>query len=292
MGNSFYYFQELFSPSGGVQMQYPILMADYTFYSKKDIDDYLTLLSQTSDYFDSLMVFETDKSKRGYFMADYSLQKVCDQCNSLMSEALLNSNSHFLQKTFAERMKQAIDSGILTKKEADHYQDVHTGILISSVLPAYEKLGKSLKALSGTGKNESGLAAFPQGKEYYPSLYDIFKEERCTQLAMLSLLDMGIHYYGFSYERVKEILSAYGITEEEQIRNIYEYIVEEPANYPKYYWSYLQFKLLKKKAEEIWGSSYNDCRFHTFLLQSGPSDFQNLEKRLQSETNRSSQKTA
>lgn len=483
LGNRFYYLQELLSPSGGIQTQYPVLMAEYEFRTHEDIDDYLALLADTPDYFASLLRFENEKANRGYFMADYTLAKVCSQCSSLFDPDILQNNSHFLQQTFTDRLQEAVSNDLITQAEAAEYEKEHTDILLNLVSPSYIELSNSLMKLSGSGKNESGLAHFSLGKDYYqwlfssntgsdaeiPSayralssnyyehlkkltedinafnqyknlsseelnyfplsapeemlqdlagrmkkdfpditslptysecsvmvknvspaledytapayymtppiddvtdnviyingknvpagislyttlahegypghlfqttyshlyqqgekmppirsilnypgyaegwalytelfafsyagnllfeetgkdyyalLYDIFKEERCTQLAMLSLLDLGIHYYGFSKEKAASILKSYGIQDENQIQGIYEYIVEEPANYPKYYWSYLQFEELKKKAEEKWGNDYSDYRFHTFLLHSGPSDFKNLEERLMKE---------
>lgn len=119
------------------------------------------------------------------------------------------------------------------------------------------------------------------GNPSYSSLYSVFADERRSQLSLFSLLDIAIHYYGITFERANEILSAYGITRQEQARNIYEYIVAEPTNYPKYYWGYLEFMKLKDMAKKKWGNSYSDYRFHQFVLQTGPSDFESLNVKLQ-----------
>ncbi len=97
---------------------------------------------------------------------------------------------------------------------------------------------------------------------------------------MLSLLDIAIHYYGIQYDRVKEILNSYGILDDTQTKEIYEYIVEEPTTYPKYYWGYLEIMKLKDNAKKYWSNSYSDYRFHQFFLQSGPSDFESLNHKL------------
>ena len=118
------------------------------------------------------------------------------------------------------------------------------------------------------------------GKTDYRLLYDIYKQERRASLAMLSLLDVGIHYYGFTFERVQELLANHGINNETTAREIYEYIVEEPGNYPKYYWSFLEILSLKEAAKETMGTNYSDYAFHQFFLESGPSDFTSLGARL------------
>lgn len=170
-GNSFFYFNEFFSPSGGIQGQYPILLTEYTFRQKEDITDYLSLLSNTCNYFDSLMIFETEKAKRGFFMPDYSLSKTVTQCSSIIELDSLNSTSHFLQTTFEERIQKAIRSNIITTEEGTAFIAENNRLLKERVYPAYQNLGTSLSALSGSGKNENGLFYYPQGKEYYEWLF-------------------------------------------------------------------------------------------------------------------------
>ena len=121
------------------------------------------------------------------------------------------------------------------------------------------------------------------GKTDYRLLCDIYKQERCVSLALLSLLDIGIHYYGMDLSRVSELLNAHGITDTATIRDIYEYIIEEPCNYPKYYWGNIEILALKDLAQKEMGSSYSDYTFHKFFLESGPSDFSSLRERLKAE---------
>ena len=55
----------MFSPSGGIQIQYPILMAEYTFRCKEDIENYLALLKMTPEYFASYCDFTKEKVQKG-----------------------------------------------------------------------------------------------------------------------------------------------------------------------------------------------------------------------------------
>ena len=66
-----------------------------------------------------------------------------------------------------------------------------------------------------------------------------------------------------------------------QIQMIYEYIVEEPACYLKYYLGCLEIVSLKEAARTILGDSYSDLAFHTFLLDAGPAPFAILSDQLQ-----------
>jgi len=64
---------------------------------------------------------------------------------------------------------------------------------------------------------------------------------------------------------------------------VYEYIVEEPCNYSKYYWGYMEILSLKETAKKHMGEYYSDYAFHQFFLESGPSDFDSLKNKLKEE---------
>ena len=44
-----------------MQSQLPILLADYTFRDKRDVEDYLELLTLSGDYLVSLLEYEKEK---------------------------------------------------------------------------------------------------------------------------------------------------------------------------------------------------------------------------------------
>lgn len=100
--------------------------------------------------------------------------------------------------------------------------------------------------------------------------------DRDMQLCLYSLLDLSIHYDGASYEKVHSLLQRFGLADPAVTRAIYEYIVEEPTNYPKYYIGYLELLELKDAAKKLWGEAYSEKRFHAFFLESGPCDFATL----------------
>jgi uncharacterized protein (DUF885 family) len=107
------------------------------------------------------------------------------------------------------------------------------------------------------------------------------KHNRSLLLCLYSLLDIMIHYDGASYETIADILEACGITSESSARTIYEYLVEEPTNYLKYYLGYLEILALQSEAKELWGESYEDFYFHKFLLDCGPSDFPTIRSAME-----------
>ena len=98
--NQFSCYSEPLSPSSGAQSQLPILLAEYTFRTEQDVEDYLALLEQTDDYFSSLLCYEREKAREGLLLSASSLEKVCLQCDTILTLSDLKTGRHFLQTTF------------------------------------------------------------------------------------------------------------------------------------------------------------------------------------------------
>ncbi|MBP3351498.1 MAG: DUF885 domain-containing protein [Lachnospiraceae bacterium] len=480
--NQFPYYTEPLSPGSGMQSQLPILLAEYTFRSKQDVEDYLKLLDQTDEYFGGLLTFEQEKAAEGLFMSSTSVDKVIEQCDTIVTKEDLKANTHFLQTTFQERLDGLQKEGLVTTAEAETYMQQNNRLLSTVLLPAYQALGDGLTILKDEKIPLQGLAAHPQGKEYYkallisetgsyrsieeikallqkqldveygtlisllsqcaeptlvsaeatvtecfpcenagemlqklteymgtlfpsmttvedtnpqvkvknisPSLeeycapafyltpplddtdsnviyinqknspeslelfttlahegypghmyqsvysnnllagqdtglvrqllwyggylegwalyveflsYDcasgmmeeqgyspqaeyiqIEKHNRSLQLCLYSLLDIMIHHDNASYSQVHDTLCSFGISSPQSTAAIYEYIVEEPANYLKYYLGYLEILTLQEEARSLWGNNYTDYAFHEFFLQNGPADYRTLGEVLKS----------
>lgn len=153
------YYQPL-APTIGIQAQLPVLLAEYVFYDKQDVEDYLNLLSKTKEYFAQLLAFEQEKAAAGLFMTDACLQQVLDSCDAYM----LPPDRNFLTETFTERLASLPG---LTEEETADYTARNTQVLEESFIPAYQLLSEGLKDLKGTGTNEQGMCHYPEGKAYY-----------------------------------------------------------------------------------------------------------------------------
>ncbi|MDE6202908.1 MAG: DUF885 domain-containing protein, partial [Lachnospiraceae bacterium] len=477
-GASYDYYSEPLSPSSGMQSGLPILLADYTFRSAEDVEDYLHILDQTDTYFEGLIRYEKEKADAGLFMSDDAAGKIIEQCGSIMDKELLDNGSHFLHTTFEERLTAMETDGLITQQQKDQWISENDRLLTTVLYPAYESVADAFTTLQGRGANSMGLCHFPDGRAYYEYLlasttgssrsiseiknmfwqdfqqnfsdlaallqsnpelaaiplntssnfpysspkemltdlqnqmasdFPVFPEAEndfapsCTvkkvsssmenycspayyltppiddmrtniiyinhknkpdaltlyttlahegypghlyqtvysqlhmnneqvsgiryllhyggyvegwalyaenmsycyaqkliqdtnpaealwyeacrlnrnlQLCLYSLLDVAIHYEGATPAQVQKILQKMGITSRESAVAIYQYIVEEPANYPKYYLGFLEFCALKDRAQEVWGEEFSLLRFHRFVLETGPSDFQGLNSRL------------
>ena len=450
---------EPLSPSLGVQAQLPVLLAEYAFYKKEDISDYLKLLSTIKPYFQSILELEKQKSQAGLFMSDTTLDRILKQCRSFIADP----DSNYMDDIFTQKLK-AFSNPALTDKDQKKLCTYHHKLICEEVIPAYQELIAGLEKFRGTGKNSRGLAFFEGGREYYiyllrsqtgtyvpvkrieqrlstqllsdyqqirsllqkdpdlisglsgytneptlspeqmletlpklmtkdfPELNDVDYEirsvhssmknflspafyltppvdtrkpnviyindsgrttslelfgtlahegfpghlyqtvsfarntpsdirylvtssgyvegwatyvesygyeyaaslmknpaaarnavrlawlNRSMNLCIYSLIDIGIHYRGWDAARTAAFLKAFGITNASTASEIYQYIVETPGNYLKYYWGYLNFLDLKTASQKKLGDDFNLKDFHRKILEIGPVQFPVLEK--------------
>ena len=158
-----YLYDEPLRPSTGIQAQLPILYEEYSFSSKKDVEDYLTLISLTDSYMDEIIAFEHEKADAGLFMSDFACDTVIDQCNAFIA----NADNHYLIETFNSRIDKLTG---LSQSESEQYKLENEKMLSEHIIPAYKNLASALEELKGSGTNDLGLCYLPDGKEYYEDL--------------------------------------------------------------------------------------------------------------------------
>lgn len=156
------YYQPL-APTVGIQAQLPVLLAEYIFYSRQDVEDYLALLSTIDTYYQQLLEFEHEKSRAGLFMTDSCVDTITRDCQAY----LLPPENNFLSVTFDQRLDDMAD---LTDQEKADYKARNLQVLSEHFIPAYELLLDGLGELKGTCTNEQGLCYYPEGKKYYEYL--------------------------------------------------------------------------------------------------------------------------
>jgi uncharacterized protein (DUF885 family) len=106
----------------------------------------------------------------------------------------------------------------------------------------------------------------------------LYWKNRSVNLCLYSLLDLGIHYHGWSEEDTSRFLASFGIDDTDTIGRIYQYIVETPGNYLKYYLGCLEFQDLRDEQKEKQGTAFSLKDFHQKVLSIGPVPFPVLEK--------------
>lgn len=101
---------------------------------------------------------------------------------------------------------------------------------------------------------------------------------RSINLCMYSLLDIEIHYNGWSQAESASFLKAFGIEDSTVISEIYQYILETPGNYLKYYWGYLSLLDLRTAEQKRLGQDFDIKDFHRRVLKIGGVQFPVLKK--------------
>lgn len=156
-------YEELLSPTTGYQAQLPILLAEYTFRTERDISDYLQLCGEVEHTFDSILEFERRKSAAGLFMADFAADDIIRQ----MEDFIASPEDNYMIAVFNDNIDHF--SG-LSDDTRRYYKEKNYEIVTESIIPAYQKLIDGLRELKGTGKNPGGLCYFKNGAKYYEYL--------------------------------------------------------------------------------------------------------------------------
>lgn len=446
-------FTEVLSPTTGYQAQLPVILAEYTFRTERDIEDYLELVAQMDDIFAEIVAFEELKSEAGLFMPDYAAEAVIEQCEEFIEDP----ENNYMIEIFDDKI-DAFEG--ISEEEKESYKEQNYELITTDVVDGYRILIDGLTALKGTGTNELGLCYYENGTEYYEylvrtetgsnasveelqkrteeyidscmdNMLDAFIEDyalldeiydysfpitdpeeilqdltgkvsadfpeppevnytikyvhpslqenlspafylttpvddiknnviyinekylgedsymdlyptlahegypghlyqnsytnscdlplvrnlfsysgysegwatyvefysyyisgldsdlaevlmwnQAASLGLYAYVDMGVNYDGWDREDVAEYLASYGFDDEEIADEIFEVMVEEPANYLSYFVGYMEFWNLRKTAEYELGDDFVAKDFHQFILESGPAPFYVLQKHM------------
>lgn len=191
----------------GIHTQLPVLLSEYQFYDREDVDIYLELMKMTPEYFQSLIAFEQAKSDAGLFMSDAAAMQVVEQCKVFMNMG----ESNYLITTFVDRIGQVRG---LSEKEKSIYIQRNALMLTSYVLPAYSKLSAALQSLMGTGVNDQGLCYFPEGKEYYEQ---VVKVSTGSERSVSEMKDLTKRQIVEDLEAMERVL---GITQDDRMKHV------------------------------------------------------------------------
>ncbi len=149
----------------GVQAQLPILLSEYKFYSKKDIVNYLNLLKELPDYFDSICSFQKTKASNGYYMNKSSINSVISQC----SEFERYDSKNILCTSFKSKISKC---KFLSSAQKKKYVEKNVDAFNKYIIPSYKKIISTMNYLKEKKyycKNK-GLCKFPSGRDYYEYL--------------------------------------------------------------------------------------------------------------------------
>lgn len=156
-------YTEVLSPTLGYQSQLPVILAEYTFRTEQDIEDYLSLAAQMDEMFADVIAFEEQKAKAGLFMPDYAANAVIDQC----SEFIMDIEQNYMIEVFDEKI-EAFEG--LSEEEKTAYKEQNYTIITTEVAEGFQTLIEGLSSLKGSATNEQGLCYYEDGSRYYEYL--------------------------------------------------------------------------------------------------------------------------
>lgn len=155
------------TPTIGIQIQLPLLFSEYTFMEKKDVEEYIQLLSDVDGYFNNLLEFEALRSVRGYTLSDDLLDEVISSCKSIADSAG-DAEGMFIG-TFNSRVDDLI---FLTDDEKNVYKKQNEDAVINHIIPGYNALITTLASFKGTNQYSGGICNYPDGARYFEGLLE------------------------------------------------------------------------------------------------------------------------
>ena len=158
-----YLFNTQLSTTIGIQVQLPLIFAEYSFEEEKDITEYITLMCDTDRFYQNIVDYETLRSKAGYFMQDELANEIITQCQTFVQSA----DSGFLITTFDERLNSL--NNISDEQKAE-YKKQNLSAIQEHLVKGYNILIDGLNSLLGSNIYKGGLKNYPNGDKYFEYL--------------------------------------------------------------------------------------------------------------------------
>ena len=159
--NDFSYHRTALQDSSGLHVLLPILLSNYHFNDRQDIENYLYLLSEIHIVLQDALQYEVRRTERGFPFPNRIIEDIINTCEEFLS----NPEDNLLLVSFERRIFEA---DFLDDEEVEYYLDRNADIFFQRVIPAFEEFVEDLAELKGVGgQEELGLAHFPGGQEFY-----------------------------------------------------------------------------------------------------------------------------
>lgn len=162
--DEYFLFSRPFSPVTGLQAQLPVLLAEYTFDCKEDIENYFSLLRSLPSYFESVLVFYDHQKEAGLLPCQTTMKHIQEQCQTFLSD----KGWKLLLTSFQKRLKQC---DFLDEGEIFDYQKENKSLVKKQLVHAYENLVAGLESRTPYCPENGALCHYPKGQEYYRYLF-------------------------------------------------------------------------------------------------------------------------
>ena len=157
--DDFFFLTGHIRPLNGIQVQLPILLAEFNFYTVDDIEIYLELIGDTYRYFSDIIEFERERVRRGLFLNDANIDSVIEQVETFIEKR----EDNLLITIFNERIENYYG---LTDEQRERFIRENTELVLNNIIPAYELVLDAMHEFHGVGGRSGGFANQPGGAEY------------------------------------------------------------------------------------------------------------------------------
>lgn len=163
-GEEFFLFSRPFSPVTGLQAQLPVLLAEYTFDCREDIENYFTLLRSIPSYFESVLVFYDHQEKAGLLPCRSTMSHILEQCQTFLSD----KGWKLLLTSFRSRIETC---DFIDQEEMLRYRKENKSLIKKEFVHAYENLAAGLNSRLDACPENGALCSYQNGEQYYRYLF-------------------------------------------------------------------------------------------------------------------------
>ncbi len=156
-------YSALFSPATSLTSNLITNFVEFRFYKEEDLETYLTLLEDVERYLDEALDYTADQVAKGWFLSDQAVTDTTAEITKFVNK--IEDNELIL--SFNEKL-EALEGVDDAEKTA--LIERNQELVITKVIPAYEKVKDQLLKWQGARKSDGGLASFEGGKAYYEAL--------------------------------------------------------------------------------------------------------------------------
>ena len=112
-----------------------------------------------------------------------------------------------------------------------------------------------------------------------PDLVKLLKLYSEVMLALPTRIDIGVNYEGWDLKKTENYITSLGLNSASAAK-MYEYVIQEPANYLQYYIGFLEFNSDSVYAQKQLGDKFDLKAFNKVLLDVGPAPFSIVRKKV------------
>lgn len=128
--DKFLLYEEPLAPVSGIQAQLPVLLAEYHFYNREEIDAYFHIIESVPAYFQSVISYEQEKKAANLFMDSSMADEIITQCRDFINEP----ENNYLIEVFEDNIS---DVPGITDSQIKEYSAKNKELITGYSHPAY-----------------------------------------------------------------------------------------------------------------------------------------------------------